>query len=136
MPKTTYKEKKIAKAAKAKEVVAAKAAKAKEVRAAKAAKAKEVRAAKAAKAKAKKEEEKFILNPMDHIYVPKHEIMAEEEKVELVKRYNSSHDLFPQILFSDPVVRQIGAKPGDMVKITRESPTAGVSEYYRYVVMG
>ena len=139
MPKTTEKEKKIAKAAKAKEVKAAKAAKAakaKEVKAAKAAKAKEVKAAKAAKAKAKKEEEKIILNPLEHIYVPKHEIMAEKEKAELIKRYNALQDQFPQILFSDPVIRQIGAKPGDMVKITRESPTAGISEYYRYVVMG
>ena len=68
--------------------------------------------------------------------MPKHEIVAEKEKEELMKRYNAPYDHFPQILFSDPVIRQIGAKPGDVVKVTRISQTAGVIDYYRYVVMG
>jgi DNA-directed RNA polymerase subunit H len=28
----------------------------------------------------------------------------------------------------------LGVKPGDMIKITRKSATAGQSNYYRYVV--
>jgi len=32
------------------------------------------------------------------------------------------------------VVRVIGAKPGDILRITRKSPTAGVYISYRYVI--
>ena len=83
----------------------------------------------------KKVEDKIIINPLEHIYVPNHEIVSEKEKQELSKLYNARPNQFPQILLSDPVIREIGAKPGDMIKITRESQTAGVTEYYRYVVM-
>ena len=87
------------------------------------------------KKKAESKEDKIVLNPLKHIYVPKHEIVSEKEKQELSKLYNATNNQFPQILLSDPVIREIGAKPGDMIKITRESQTAGVTEYYRYVVM-
>ncbi len=84
----------------------------------------------------KKEEEKVTLNPTEHIYVPKHEIVSGEEKEKIIRKYNASLEQFPQILASDPVVREIGAKPGDMIKITRKSQTAGESMYYRFVVVG
>jgi DNA-directed RNA polymerase subunit H len=87
------------------------------------------------KKKVESKEDKIVLNPLKHIYVPKHEIVSEKEKEELMKRYNATDHQFPQILLSDPVIREIGAKPGDMVKVSRVSQTAGVSEYYRYVVM-
>lgn len=72
----------------------------------------------------------------DHIYVPKHEILSEEEAREVLKRYNVRPEQLPYILSSDPVVQEIGAKPGDIIKITRKSETAGISVYYRLVVEG
>ncbi|MEM0056973.1 MAG: DNA-directed RNA polymerase subunit H [Candidatus Geothermarchaeota archaeon] len=72
---------------------------------------------------------------LSHLYVPKHEILSEEEKKEIIEKYAGGDPYkLPYILASDPVVKAIGAKPGDVIKITRKSPTAGVSIYYRYVV--
>lgn len=70
----------------------------------------------------------------DHVLVPKHEILQGEEKKQIVAQYNATEDQFPFLFATDPVVREIGAKPGDMVKITRVSDTAGQTTYYRYVV--
>ena len=71
---------------------------------------------------------------MDHILVPKHEILSEKEKKALLKKYKISEKQLPKILLSDPVVKEIGAKVGDVIKITRESLVAGKSIYYRIVV--
>ena len=71
---------------------------------------------------------------IDHFLVPKHEIVPEDRHEELLKKFGSSSDKFPQILKDDPAIMEIGAKKGDIIKITRSSPTAGTSVYYRTVV--
>ncbi|PTD93432.1 DNA-directed RNA polymerase subunit H [archaeon SCG-AAA382B04] len=71
---------------------------------------------------------------MEHEAVPKHEIMSEDEKEELIDRKNIDLDDLPKILRNDPVVKEIGAEPGDVLKITRESSTAGKAIVYRYVI--
>jgi len=70
-----------------------------------------------------------------HELVPKHRILSEEEKEEILKKYNANLTDLPRILVSDPVVRRLGAKPGDVIEITRKSFTAGESKYYRVVVI-
>ncbi len=70
----------------------------------------------------------------DHVYVPKHEIMTKKEAEEILIKYNSKATELPLIFVNDPAILGIGVKPGDMIKITRKSPTAGQSIYYRYVV--
>lgn len=54
----------------------------------------------------------------------------------MLARYNSSPSQFPYIQATDAIAKEIGAKPGDFVRITRRSETAGTSIYYRYVVEG
>jgi len=74
-----------------------------------------------------------ILVP-DHAYVPKHEIMTKKEAEEVLEKFNCKPTELPLIFVNDPAIIGLGVKPGDMIKITRKSSTAGESLYYRYVV--
>ena len=69
-----------------------------------------------------------------HRLVPKHEILNEEEKTELLLKYRVQPYQLPQISSLDPTVKAIGAKPGDVLRIIRKSPTAGEHLAFRYVV--
>jgi len=70
----------------------------------------------------------------EHKLVPKHEIIAEEEKKQLLAQYRVQPYQLPQIKSSDPAVKAIGAKPGDILRVIRKSPTAGEHIAFRYVV--
>jgi DNA-directed RNA polymerase subunit H len=74
-----------------------------------------------------------ILVP-DHVYVPKHEIISKNEAEQVLKKYNCKLTELPLIFVTDPAIVGLGVKPGDVIKITRKSSTAGQSLYYRYVV--
>lgn len=71
-----------------------------------------------------------------HKLVPKHEVLPPKEKEILLKNYRVECYQLPMIKSSDIVAVAIGAKPGDIIKVTRESPTAGKHISYRYVVPG
>jgi DNA-directed RNA polymerase subunit H (RpoH/RPB5) len=75
----------------------------------------------------------LTLNPLDHMLVPKHEIVPEDQHAELLKMYNMTSKLnLPVIRFhEDPIARILGLTPGSIVKITRPSPSAGVYTLYR-----
>jgi len=75
-------------------------------------------------------------NIFDHVLVPKHEILSPEEKEKLLKQYRVQPYQLPKIRSTDPAVKAIGAKPGDILKIIRNSPTAGEYVAYRYVIEG
>ena len=74
-----------------------------------------------------------ILVP-DHVYVPKHEIMNKKDAQKVLDEFNCKPTELPLIFITDPAILELGVKPGDMIKITRKSGTAGESIYYRYVV--
>ena len=77
---------------------------------------------------------KMKFDILKHTLVPHHEILSAEEVEKLLKVYRVKKEDLPQILDTDPVVKAIGAKEGDVIKIIRRSPTAGVSIAYRLVV--
>lgn len=68
-----------------------------------------------------------------HELVPSHIILKKEEVEKLLKTYHITKAQLPRILIDDPVVVAIGAKEGDVLKIIRKSPTAGISVSYRVV---
>jgi DNA-directed RNA polymerase subunit H len=70
----------------------------------------------------------------NHILVPVHEVLKKDEGEELLKTLDIDKEQLPKIKVDDPVAKEIGAKIGDIVRIIRESPTAGKSVVYRLVV--
>ncbi len=73
-------------------------------------------------------------NILKHRLVPEHVILSEEEKKKLLEKYNIDEKQLPKILVRDPVVKAIGAKPGDVIKIIRKNELVGEVVYYRLVV--
>jgi DNA-directed RNA polymerase subunit H len=71
-----------------------------------------------------------------HVLVPKHEILPKDKVDELLERYKIHLHQLPLIKSSDPAAQAIGAKPGDVLKITRSSQTAGEAVVYRHVIKG
>ncbi len=69
-----------------------------------------------------------------HDLVPEHIICPEEELKELLEKYNIMRRHLPKIFASDPAVKAVGAKPGQVVKIFRFSDVAGQSIAYRLVI--
>jgi DNA-directed RNA polymerase subunit H len=66
--------------------------------------------------------------------VPEHTLLTEEEAAIVLKKYNITPGQLPKIKTSDVVVKQMGVKPGDILKITRKSLTAGKAVAYRLVI--
>jgi DNA-directed RNA polymerase subunit H (RpoH/RPB5) len=78
----------------------------------------------------------LVNNPLRHVLVPKHVIVPKDDHEALMETYNlTSIAKFPMIRYHiDPIVRILGAIPGDILKITRPSPTSGTYDIYRVVV--
>ena len=68
-----------------------------------------------------------------YFLVKKHEIVPEERVEEILKKYGTNLSNLPRVLRDDPSVVEIGAKKGDVIKITRSSLTAGKAVYFRLV---
>lgn len=75
----------------------------------------------------------LVNNPLEHVLVPKHELLPRAEHDAFLKanKIKSKANL-PIIKFhEDMIARVLGLLPGDIVKITRSSPSSGEYETYR-----
>ena len=70
---------------------------------------------------------------LKHNLVPEHVILSDEEAEKVLDELNIRPDQLPKILPDDPAVKAIDAKIGDILKITRNSETAGIFVAYRVV---
>lgn len=73
------------------------------------------------------------LNILEHHYVPKHDVLTDSEAKKLLSTLEYDAEDLPKIKVSDPVAKTIDAKAGDILRITRESETAGTFVTYRLV---
>ncbi|MCJ7450668.1 MAG: DNA-directed RNA polymerase subunit H [Candidatus Nanohaloarchaeota archaeon QJJ-9] len=76
----------------------------------------------------------MALDIQNHELVPDHEKMDEEEVQNLLEEYDIEKENLPKIKSDDSVMKSMDAEPGDVIRIIRESETAGKTEYYRIVV--
>jgi DNA-directed RNA polymerase subunit H len=71
-------------------------------------------------------------NILNHVLVPPHRIMSNNEILKIKERYNIMSDAqFPDISRFDPVAQAIGIRPGQVCEIIRPSKTAISAPYYR-----
>ncbi|PKA59720.1 hypothetical protein AXF42_Ash011844 [Apostasia shenzhenica] len=76
----------------------------------------------------------LLVNIMKHALMPKHEILQDKEKRELLEKYNVEDHLLPRLLEKDAVARYYGLGKGTVVKVTYHCEITGSHETYRCVV--
>lgn len=66
-------------------------------------------------------------------YVPRHIIMSKDESAKVLEEMQINETDLPRAKHSDPVIRYLGGRSGQVVKIIRKSETTGESFYYRLI---
>lgn len=80
-------------------------------------------------------------NVLNHVNVPRHEILPADEVKALLKRFAITKDMLPKIRNTDAAIQPLfkaagldeAERVGQVVKVTRNSPTAGLAIAYRLV---
>ena len=76
--------------------------------------------------------EQLSYNIMNHVLVPSHKVLRDEEKEQIKEKYNIlDESQFPEISRFEPVAKVIGLRPGQLCEIERKSKTAITNNYYR-----
>ena len=71
--------------------------------------------------------------PLDNVLIPKHEILSHDQEEKVLARFRITKDNLPKIRSSDPLVKELEAEPGAVIKIIRKDSTAE-NVYYRVVI--
>ncbi|NIA02924.1 MAG: DNA-directed RNA polymerase subunit H [Nitrospirae bacterium] len=71
---------------------------------------------------------------LNHQLVPEHILLPDNEANQVLKKYDIEKEQLPKIKITDPVIVEINAQVGDIIKIIRKSQTAGEAEFYRLVI--
>ncbi|XP_042483566.1 DNA-directed RNA polymerases II and IV subunit 5A-like [Macadamia integrifolia] len=79
-------------------------------------------------------DQELMFNITKHFLVPKHQVLSADEVKILVCRYHLKLLQLPRIQVNDPVARYFGLVPGQVLRISRSSETAGKYVSYRVAV--
>ncbi len=87
--------------------------------------------------------ERFFGGPMNkkidilqHVLVPAYKVLTPEETEAIITQHGIKMSNLPKIFLSDPIIKKINAKIGDVLEITRKSLVTGTAKHYRVVVDG
>ncbi|MBW2972698.1 DNA-directed RNA polymerase subunit H [Candidatus Woesearchaeota archaeon] len=72
--------------------------------------------------------------PIQHVLIPKHKKLSDKEKKDVLEIYKITVNELPSIHKDDPALAGIDVQQGDVIKIERDSPTAGKTVFYRGVL--
>ncbi len=71
--------------------------------------------------------------PLDNLLIPRHELIPKDKEDQAIASFGATKANLPKIRANEPQAKKMGAKPGDVVKITRKDST-GENVYYRLVI--
>ncbi|MFH1400534.1 MAG: DNA-directed RNA polymerase subunit H [Nanoarchaeota archaeon] len=69
-----------------------------------------------------------------HVLVPEHTKLSDKERQAVLDKYRIQVNDLPYILITDPAIRHLEPKVGDVFRIDRASASAGTTVFYRVVV--
>ena len=75
-----------------------------------------------------------MVDASQHNLVPEHTLVDEDELDRVLDEYDIERTDLPKIKRRDPALRGMDAEAGDVVRIERDSRTAGVAVVYRLVI--
>lgn len=79
-------------------------------------------------------ESEMLTNITEHELVPRHILLTDEEKLDLFAKYRLKENQLMKLPASDPIARYYGYKRGQVIKIIRNSETAGRYVTHRVVI--
>jgi DNA-directed RNA polymerase subunit H len=71
---------------------------------------------------------------IEHELIPEHSKLSEKDAKDLLKKYSLTIREIPKILLTDPAIAHLDVKEGDIIKIKRNSRTAGETVFFRGVI--
>ncbi|XP_038980618.1 DNA-directed RNA polymerase V subunit 5A-like isoform X2 [Phoenix dactylifera] len=76
----------------------------------------------------------LLVNITKHVLKPRHDVLTEEEKQKLLKKYNVEDSQLPRMLETDAVARYYGLQKGQVVKVTYDGELTRSHVTYRCIM--